>query len=156
MCVDRFCCHTVHWRAFGPFWHAFGIPWLCYLAWWAETLAKQTNSLPISARLKQPSLMQRGQKRRQKGPKARQSTVHAGACKKFVPFFWTHIISWQSMPRLWHFCKKTKVVLFQPPINANNYLIRCKLFCWNSSLCIGLQFCLSKPLGKMNRTCLNK
>ena len=66
---------TVHWRAFGPFWHAFGIPWLCYLAWWAETLAKQTNSLPISARLKQPSLMQGDQKRRRRGPETRQSTV---------------------------------------------------------------------------------
>ena len=38
-------------------------------------LLKQTNSLPISARLKQPSLMQGGQKRRRRGPEARQSTV---------------------------------------------------------------------------------
>ena len=68
-------CSTVHWRASGPFWHAFGIPWLCYFAWWAEKLAKQTNSLPISARLKQPSLMQGGQKRRRRGPVARQGTV---------------------------------------------------------------------------------
>ena len=66
---------TVYWRASGPFWHAFGIPWLCYFAWWAEKMAKQTKSLPISARLKQPSLMQGGQKRRQRGLEARQSTV---------------------------------------------------------------------------------
>ena len=38
-------------------------------------MAKQAKSLPIFARLKQPSLMQRGQKRRQRGPEARQSTV---------------------------------------------------------------------------------
>ena len=48
---------------------------LCSFAWWAGILAKQTNSLPISARLKQPSLMQGGQKRRRRGPEARQSTV---------------------------------------------------------------------------------
>ena len=40
-------------------------------------MAKQTNSLPISATLKQPSLMQGGQKRRRRGPEARQSTVNS-------------------------------------------------------------------------------
>ena len=39
------------------------------------SLLKQTNSLPISARLKQPSLMQGDQKRRRRGPETRQSTV---------------------------------------------------------------------------------
>ena len=66
---------TVHWRASGPLWRAFGILWLCYFAWRAEKWAKQTNWLPISAIHKQPPLILGGQKRRPRGPEARQSTV---------------------------------------------------------------------------------
>ena len=67
---------TVHWRASGPLWRAFGILWLCYFAWRAEKWAKQTNWLPISAIHKQPPLILGGQKRRRRGPEARQSTVN--------------------------------------------------------------------------------
>ena len=68
--------NTVHWRASGPLWRAFGILWLCYFAWRAEKWAKQTNWLPISAIHKQPPLILGGQKRRRRGPEARQSTVY--------------------------------------------------------------------------------
>ena len=66
--IAHFLFYTVHWRAFST-------PCLCYFACWQEKLAKQTKLLPNTANHKQPSLIQGGQKRSQRGPEARQSTV---------------------------------------------------------------------------------
>ena len=94
---------TVHWRASGPLWRAFGILWLCYFAWRAEKWAKQTNWLPISAIHKQPPLILGGQKRRRRGPEARQSTVF------LVDDNWVHISEDTSRQSLIFFFRPTAV-----------------------------------------------